>query len=436
MRPVRILIALALAALVACDTSPAPQHGFSSGGFTGGGFAPPGGGFTWGSGGFVGGGGFLPFPWFRLDAGASIDAPIDAPSSTTMSVAITDSADPVITGADAYSYAVTLTNTGAVNATTVSVATTLDASLAYVSSSGTGWSCSQSGGVVTCTAASLAPGAAPAITINVTTGTSGVSASTSVLATASNASNATGSQGTTVQLVSKDALAGIYVPASSTEWTNFIARKGLSISVPDSLWLMQDASSGAVDAIGSINLAQSGTAPTYQTAETGWSRKGISFADGSTSTLSSTSASLPDISTTSQLTLVYADVTASTVSTRAIVTQGTTTEKIRISNTPRMVIVSNANTATGAASPLGVVRPYELRTNRTAGSCTGFDDAEKVTPTFSTGVTGKQIVIGAGAGAPPAFNAVYAAQWQGAHAEMSDADLRSLDQALGWSPAW
>src|SRR5207244_12810091 len=80
-----------------------------------------------------------------------------------------------------------------------SVTDTLPAGVTFVSASGTGWTCSQSGGIVTCTRASLAVGAAPAITIVVTapneggtlTNTASVSASTSDPNNANNTATAT-----------------------------------------------------------------------------------------------------------------------------------------------------------------------------------------------------------------------------------------------------
>jgi uncharacterized repeat protein (TIGR01451 family) len=61
-------------------------------------------------------------------------------------------------------YTLTVSNAGPSTATSVSVADTLPAGASLVSSGGSGWSCSGTS-TVTCTRPSLAPGAAPAITI-------------------------------------------------------------------------------------------------------------------------------------------------------------------------------------------------------------------------------------------------------------------------------
>lgn len=236
--------------------------------------------------------------------------------------------------------------------------------------------------------------------------------------------------------VTKDATSGIYCPSSSGEWSTFISAAGLNgvIAVPDALHLLQEASGNPADSIGSITLTTTGT-PTFQTAESGWSRKGIAFTDGQAAELSTTSASLPSISTNSFASLVYADVTASGGASRCVIQHGTTTvDQTRVTNTPRLQVASGANTTTGSASPLGVVRPYGLRTNRTAGSTTGNTDAEKLVPTFGS-PTNKKLGLGASANVP-GMNVLYAVHWFNANAEISDANWKLLLQALNWTIGW
>ena len=63
-------------------------------------------------------------------------------------------------------YTLAVSNAGPSDATSVSVTDTIPAGLGFVSANGTGWSCGQAAGVVTCTRALLASGAsAPAITL-------------------------------------------------------------------------------------------------------------------------------------------------------------------------------------------------------------------------------------------------------------------------------
>jgi uncharacterized repeat protein (TIGR01451 family) len=85
------------------------------------------------------------------------------------------------------------------------VTDTLAAGVGFVSASGTGWSCGEALGLVTCTRASLAPGAAPPISIAVTTPSDGTTltntASVSAAETDPVPANNTDTEGTTVSAV-------------------------------------------------------------------------------------------------------------------------------------------------------------------------------------------------------------------------------------------
>lgn len=101
----------------------------------------------------------------------------DASISTVaadLSISKSDNPDPVVAG-QTLTYTITVINAGPSDAANLAVTDTLPAGVAFVSASGTDWSCGHSGGVVTCTRASLAVGSAPDITITVTVdaGTSG-----------------------------------------------------------------------------------------------------------------------------------------------------------------------------------------------------------------------------------------------------------------------
>ena len=83
-------------------------------------------------------------------------------------LSITKTGPPTVGAGGAVSYSLAVSNGGPSTATSVSVTDTLPADVSFVSASGTGWTCSEAAGVVTCTRASLATGAAPVLTINVT----------------------------------------------------------------------------------------------------------------------------------------------------------------------------------------------------------------------------------------------------------------------------
>lgn len=236
-----------------------------------------------------------------------------------------------------------------------------------------------------------------------------------------------------------DATSGIAVPADATEWASFITDSGLSIAAPDALWLMQEASGNLADSIGSFTLAASGSGLSYQQTQSGWSRTGVQTTDGTAGRWQNTAAALPNVATESCLLLVYANITAAAgASTRSLIEIGTTTDaRVRVNTTPRMLSSSGGNlSAAGASSPVGQVRPYVLKVDRTGSVVTGYSDIEKLSPTFNASMTGERLVVGGNSGSCAAARYLYGAAWFLGDAEMSDATVKALLEALGWTIPW
>lgn len=120
-------------------------------------------------------------------------------SPTTLTVAIADSADPVVGNAN-FTYSVVCTNTGANPAENVVVDVQLDAALTFVSGVGTGWTVNDLGsGHIRATRASGAVGALPTITVTVTPTNADDTVTTTADASADNAPAASqDSENTTV----------------------------------------------------------------------------------------------------------------------------------------------------------------------------------------------------------------------------------------------
>lgn len=231
---------------------------------------------------------------------------------------------------------------------------------------------------------------------------------------------------------SVDAASGKAVPATSAEWSAFIAANALSVPVPDCLWLLQEASGNPVDSIGGVTLTAAGTV-TYQQAEAGWSRKGVGLTTGVNSQFGSVSGSLPTGGTGSQTILMLANAHTAPAGNRSLY-EGQTGSAIRITSVPRAVCVSGGNTATGTGSPIGAVRPYVYRENVTAATSTLMTDQEKLTPTHGT-ISGRNLRIGSSSSAQAA-RVLYAVGWLNANAEISDANMKALLQAMGYTIPW
>ena len=359
--------------------------------------------------------------------------PLMPATDTELTATFTDATDP-ITGGQNEVYTFSLTNAGNSAASSITATITLDSNLTYVSATGTGWTIGRSGQVITATLASLAAGTpASDVTITATTPLSSLTVTTTVAVTCSNAASLNLSQASVVQVTaSKDATSNIFVPASATEWTN------LGLTAPDFQWECQDAASPLAAAIGGITLASAGTGHTYQDTVSGWSRKGIGTQDNLTQDWASTNAGLPDVASNSVMYLILHRPPASNpAAARKVATVGTSpATSIQVTATGKYTFIGGANTANSTTTVTGGgVVPLVLKYNRTGSETKGYTNADKVTVTFSGTGTGKQVLLGGStASASQEFLAVYL--WKGANAEMTDAQVKSMLQTLGWTIGW
>jgi hypothetical protein len=237
--------------------------------------------------------------------------------------------------------------------------------------------------------------------------------------------------------VSRDAASGIYVPATSAEWTTTMSVAGIASGGPSGVWLCQEASGSLADSVGVFTLTAGGTGSSYQNAVTGWTRKAVGTTEANATRWQSVDVGLPDPATTSYLTILYAQVMSTPAATRSIFEYGTSPARIEITSTPRtQANFPAASPVTGASSPLGSVRPFVLRHNLTASTNAVYTDQEKLAPTFGVATANKTYRLGAAANNAPTALILYAMLLAGAAAELTDAQIKTLLQTLGWSIAW
>lgn len=364
--------------------------------------------------------------------------------STVLTVTLTDSIDPVITAVN-YTYSSIVINTGSISATSVTATITLDSSLTFVSGAGTGWAIGAVGQVVTCTRATLAIGAAPTITITVTSGGSALTATSTADAIANNAPAATQAvQTTVVKLVSRDTAGTFRVPSSLTEWQNFnaywtaVGLANFPNVIPASLYLCQESSGDLVDSIGSITLTANGT-PTYQQTVTNCTRKGVGFNSGVNQRFTAGIGSGPNPATTSTMWLWRLDVTSSGIVTGNVllVSDAVVNYKLLITTTPVFQVSINGLTNNGVSNPIsGSTMWADIQDDNKNAKSTCHTGQEKITSTFSS-----LVVDGLkGLGGAVSWNghAVYGVRFDGASAEISDAQIKALHTALneGVAPPW
>lgn len=235
-----------------------------------------------------------------------------------------------------------------------------------------------------------------------------------------------------------DATSSKAMPATNDEWIAFIAANSLAISPPTSIYTCKEASGSLADANGAFPLAVSGTGQAYQQPVAGWSAKAVTLTEGTTGGWRTTDAALPDPSTTSCALLGYFAQPASIpAGTRelAIVTGVAGPVSCRINVATGFSSVRDAGTAaSGSTNVTGQVLPWVLVYNKTIGACPGYTLVDKMTPAFSAAAS-KAFMIGSTAPAG-ASGCLYLVRWDGAAGEISAANVKLLQQALGWAPTW
>ncbi len=152
----------------------------------------------------------MPWPWIPQGRARSTPDSREAAcgkrllrvgADADLALTLSDSPDPV-SGTTPLTYTLSVTNAGPGVAGAVSVTQTLPAGVTFDSAAGSGWTCGESAGVVTCTRPGLAVGAAPNISVQVTPGAAAAllasSASVSAPEADPNPANNSDSETTTV----------------------------------------------------------------------------------------------------------------------------------------------------------------------------------------------------------------------------------------------
>lgn len=232
--------------------------------------------------------------------------------------------------------------------------------------------------------------------------------------------------------VTRDVASQIYCPADAEEWDAALAVAGIASGGPSRLLLCQDPGPNLADSIGSFTGTVAGTPIAYQQPVAGMTRLGVAGADAGTGVIDNTAAGLPDPLTTSSLMISYIFPASTPAAIRNFQVLGTgVITTTRINTTPRFQGLSGANTLTGAAAITGAVRLMIMQLDRTNSVVRCATDLELLLPAIAA-TAGKRHRLSLGyAGA-----LTYHAEFHGAAAELTEAQLRTLCETLGWDVIW
>jgi hypothetical protein len=220
-----------------------------------------------------------------------------------------------------------------------------------------------------------------------------------------------------------DSGSGILCPTSAADFT------ALGLVPPTSLWLFQESGAGdRADSIGSRTFAPTGAGFTHAVPVPGWARVATVLGEGLTNRYD---AAIANTNVTDFLILLYASV-ADPASTRNIIE--TPTIYAEINTTPRLVAEANS-AVVGTVDPGTAVHPLVLK-NWIGNSRGLLTDDEALEPVEFANA-GTAITLGAtGGNGTAGVSALYGAMWEGVTARMSNATIKSMLQALGWTVAW
>lgn len=240
--------------------------------------------------------------------------------------------------------------------------------------------------------------------------------------------------------VTLDASAQKYPPVDADEWTLALAAAGISSGNPDSVWNCEELSSqNLIDFIAHDTLNTSGT-PSGNNAVTGWTRLSVNTTDGSAG-MGWSSTQTVDLSTTSGLLIAYVAMTGTPAAEREIMGMGSGFDHRYVAVTAAGKIKATGlagASVVGTATPGTTVHPIVLKVDRSTSTFKVYTDQEVLAPAWTAPVAGGKLLgIGdqiAGGAAPAAY--LYIALFTGTKAELTDAQVRSLLQTLGWTVAW
>lgn len=225
------------------------------------------------------------------------------------------------------------------------------------------------------------------------------------------------------------------VPESAAKWNELDQAFHLTSAAPDHLWWMQEPSGNLVDFIGGVALGPVGT-PSYINVVPGWTRLAVGTPD-SAATQGFVSYSIGNLDGTSYALLAYVAVVSPPTGLRSLAGIG-------LGSDHRYAAITAAPTydaagagmvsAHGTMSPAMDVHPVVIVIDATHSTYTLYTDKEKLSPTWKApNGAGSLVILGNGVVGSALARYLYATMWVGPNAELGDAQIKQMLQALGWT---
>jgi hypothetical protein len=248
-------------------------------------------------------------------------------------------------------------------------------------------------------------------------------------------------------VTTRDATSLKLVPATSAEWDNLLGSVGDNTGGPTSIYLMQDASVGAVDVNGTHNLLEvvAGAGHySYQNSMTGWTRKAVGTSHANVDIgFVKQGGSLPSETTHSYLLLAYVMIQSDSGVDTGILSVCNASFRLGMKTGTRYPSIGDSGGERSVGSkalPLGTVIPVWIKYDITRKTIKVYTPYEIVNQFYSgPSASGPEIDWGVAlATGLYASNALYAygAAFIGPAAEKSDAAIGAITEAMGWDISW
>jgi hypothetical protein len=225
------------------------------------------------------------------------------------------------------------------------------------------------------------------------------------------------------------------VPATTAEWEALLSAAQLSAISPDHLWQMQESTGNLRDAIGVADL-QPLNLTTYADSISGWSRVAASTIATVANDGYYTNAT-GNLDGTSYFVLAYVAVDGAPAMNASLLGVGQNGDHhyVGLTTTPDFAADAIGGSATvGSIGPGSAVHPIALELDATHSTYTIYTDQERIVgPMRATSAQGALTVFGNVTATATVTHYLYAALWNGAYAERSDADVKALLTTMGWT---
>ncbi len=232
-----------------------------------------------------------------------------------------------------------------------------------------------------------------------------------------------------------------YYPANASEWTSLLSFASLATGNPASTWPCQEASGNLLDAISTVHLTPQVAGHLYQQTVAGATRKGVRGVDGTSNQRWDNTTNAPNANSTSVGLLLFIafPVAPGTISGICQPVGTTADGTLRWNTNGTLRLLSGGAAANLVSSVASRSTWVYFQHNRTAGTVKVFTDLEKFSGTYTLPASGTNALIGGSGGAAGPISAAtyaYAAEFTGAAAEQSDAQVKTLLQTLGATIPW